>query len=79
MVNPKENISAILLRSSKQLEEAQKGPINNIGTKDELIQMEDKATNPKEEKQPVKVQSIFPISTYKPLLHFPSRLHVSKI
>lgn len=47
MVNPKENISAILLRSSKQLEEAQKEPINNIGTKDELIQMEDKATNPR--------------------------------
>lgn len=45
MFNPKDNVSAISLRSKKQLEEAHKDHINKKETKDEIIQEEVRKSN----------------------------------
>lgn len=74
MVNSRENFSVISLRRRKQLEEAQKDPINNKETKDELIQEEIRKYNNMVAKKPLNVQSKFLISTYKSTLSFPNRL-----
>ncbi|XP_031253581.1 uncharacterized protein LOC116111551 [Pistacia vera] len=86
LVNPRENASAITLRSGRQLEKTHKKPIDEKEVGDELIQgrtkqpksVESSPTDSSNAKHPPKVQSKVPINTYEPPLPFPSRFATSK-
>ena len=72
VINPKENDSAISLRSGKILDEAHKKPIKISEEKDLSLEKDD-ATTPKEDNPPRKVNSNSSIPINVSSLPFPSR------
>ncbi|KAL5564394.1 hypothetical protein UlMin_027558 [Ulmus minor] len=77
VINPKENASAISLRSGKQLDEAYKKPIKASDEKDLSLERDD-ATTPKEDNPPRKVSHHSSIPINVPYLPFPSRFSTTK-
>ena len=75
LVNPKENVSAITLRSGKQLEETSE--VRKKIDKDLRLE-EDEATTSHEENPAQKVISKPSIPTYNPLFPFPTRFAQTK-
>ncbi|KAL5571230.1 hypothetical protein UlMin_020827 [Ulmus minor] len=77
LINPKENVSAISLRSGKQLDEAHKKPIKASDEK-ELSFEKDDASTPKEDNPPRKVSPYSSIPINVSNLPFPSRFSTMK-
>ncbi|KAL5564396.1 hypothetical protein UlMin_027560 [Ulmus minor] len=77
VINPKENASAVSLRSGKQLDEAHKKPIKASDEKDLSLERDD-ATTPKEDNSPRKVSPHSSIPINVPYLPFPSRFSATK-
>ena len=77
VINPKENASAIYLRSGKLLDEAHKKPIKTSEEKDLSLENDD-ATTPKEDNPPRKINSNSSIPIYVSSLPFPSRFATMK-
>ncbi|KAL5559707.1 hypothetical protein UlMin_035918 [Ulmus minor] len=77
VINPKENASAISLRSGKILDEAHKKPIKISEEKDLSLEKDD-ATTPKEDNPPRKVNSNSSIPINVSSLPFPSRFATMK-
>ncbi|KAL5570305.1 hypothetical protein UlMin_026880 [Ulmus minor] len=77
VINPKENASAISLRSGKILDEAHKKPIKISEEKDLSLEKDD-ATTPKEDTPPRKVNSNSSIPINVSSLPFPSRFATTK-
>ncbi|KAL5583464.1 hypothetical protein UlMin_015906 [Ulmus minor] len=77
VINPKENASAISLRSGKILDEAYKKPVQNGKEKDLSLEKDD-ATTSKEDTPPRKVNSNSSIPINVSSLPFPSRFATTK-